>query len=176
MPAPGLYFGPTAMKTTLIYTLAAGSLAACSPGRPAAAQTPVIWTIAPISAPIRSGSATNVRIDAKIQDGWHIYSITQPAGGPIATRITVPAGQPFVSAGDPKPTVEPRVAFDDAFHMNVQLHEKAVSFIVPVRSIGAATIVADSIRVNVRYQVCNASLCYPPQTAKLATSASVAVR
>lgn len=179
MLAPDLYSSSTAMKTILIYLLyiiSAGSLAACSPARPAAAQTPVHWTIAPLRGALQGGAVANVRIDAKIQDGWHIYSITQPAGGPIATRITVPTGQPFVSAGDPAPSAAPRIAFDDAFQMNVQLHEKAVGFTVPVRFTGVPGSHTESIHVNVRYQACNASLCFPPQTAKLVTPVSVEAR
>jgi DsbC/DsbD-like thiol-disulfide interchange protein len=175
-PAPALYFDETPMKTTLIYVfaLAAVSLASCSRRQPPAAQSPVTWTIAPIRTPLKSGESISVRIDATLQDGWHIYSITQPAGGPIPTRISLPPGQPFVLAGNPVPSVPPHVAFDDAFHMSVQLHEKAVGFTVPIRLIGVAPAAADSVHVNVRYQVCNASLCYPPQTARLATPFPVA--
>ena len=38
-------------------------------------------------------------ITATIKSGWHIYSITQPEGGPLATKITLkpPAG---VRVGD----------------------------------------------------------------------------
>jgi thiol:disulfide interchange protein DsbD len=140
-----------------------------------AAQVPITWTITPLRATPRNGATVQVRIDARIQDGWHIYSITQPAGGPTATRITVPPGQAVVSAGAATPTVRPHVAYDDAFKMNVQLHEKAVAFNVPIRSTRPASA-SDSVHVNVRYQVCNASLCYPPQTARLATPLSVASR
>jgi thiol:disulfide interchange protein DsbD len=155
------------MKTRLIYIAAAATVGACSSSPQAAAQTPVHWSIAPVRTALKSGSVADVKIDATIQSGWHIYSITQPAGGPFATRITVPEGQAFVSAGAATPSVKPNVAFDDAFRMNVQLHEKAVGFSVPVRVTGAA---ADSVHVNVRYQACNASLCLPPQTAKLASA------
>ena len=161
--------------------LAASALAACSPSQPASAQKPadaakpITWTIAPVSGLPGVGKTVNVRIDAKLQGGWHIYSITQPAGGPIATRITLPAGQPFTLASAPKPTVQPEIKFDEAFRMNVQLHAKAVGFTVPVR-LARATPAPDSIRVNVRYQVCNASLCYPPQTAKLAAPVSSKAR
>ena len=156
------------MKTTFIYTVAAIALTACSQTPPAGAQTPVHWTAAPVRIVIKDGTVANVRIDGTIQTGWHIYSITQPAGGPYATRISVPDGQPFAAAGTPKPLLAPHVAFDEAFKMNVQLHEKAASFDVPVRFTGPGSSVGDSVRVNVRYQVCNASLCLPPQTARLA--------
>lgn len=155
------------MKTTFIYTAAAIALAACSQTPQADAQTPVHWTVAPVRAEIKNGTVAHVRIDGVIQTGWHIYSITQPAGGPYATRISVPDGQPFVASGNPKALLAPHVAFDDAFKMNVQLHEKAASFDVPVRFTGPGSAAGDSVRVNVKYQVCNASLCLPPQTARL---------
>lgn len=155
------------MKTAFICTVAAAALVACSSADHAAAQTPVRWSIAPVRAEMTHGTLANVRVDAAIQSGWHIYSITQPSGGPYATRISVPTGQRFVAAGEPKVLLAPRVAFDEAFKMNVQLHEKAASFDVPVRLNGPANAPGDSVHVNVRYQVCNASLCLPPQTAKL---------
>lgn len=155
------------MKTTFIYTVAVLGLTACSRPAPVGAQTPVHWSAAPIHADVQNGTVTNVRIDGTIQKGWHIYAITQPAGGPYATRISVPDGQSFAAAGSPKPLLPPHVAFDDAFKMNVQLHEKAASFDVPVRFTGSGSATGDSARVNVRYQVCNSSLCLPPQTAKL---------
>ncbi len=154
------------MKTAFIYTATVAALVACSQTPPVAAQTPVHWAIAPVHGVIGNGTVSNVRIDGTIQAGWHIYSITQPPGGPYATRISVPDGQSFVAAGNPKAILAPHVAFDSAFKMNVQLHEKAASFDVPVRFTGKVAA-GDSVHVNVRYQVCNASLCLPPQTAKL---------
>jgi DsbC/DsbD-like thiol-disulfide interchange protein len=153
------------MKTAFIYTAAIVTLAACSRTTQVAAQTPVHWVVAPVRGIVKNGTVSDIKIDAAIQPGWHIYSITQPPGGPYGTRISVPDGQPFVAAGNPRALLQPHVAFDSAFKMNVQLHEKAASFDVPVRFTGSAP--GDSVHVNVRYQVCNASLCLPPQTVKL---------
>ena len=168
------------MKTAFIYTAAIATLAACSRTSEVAAQTPVHWVVAPVQAVVRNGTVSNVKIDATIQPGWHIYSITQPPGGPYATRISVPDGQPFVAAGNPRALLQPHVAFDSAFKMNVQLHEKAASFDVPVRFTGKAAAgkaaTGDSVHVNVRYQVCNASLCLPPQTARLVAPVQAGTR
>jgi thiol:disulfide interchange protein DsbD len=163
---------------TVACTLAVASLAACAQHQSDGTPTPVRWAIATAGAPIASGDTTRIRVDAAIQDGWHVYSITQPAGGPIATRISVPAGQPFLAAGAVEATTPPHVAFDDAFRMNVQLHVKAASFDVPVRFTGATAAAgsSDSVHVNVRYQACNASLCLPPQTARLAAAVPVRAR
>jgi cytochrome c biogenesis DsbD-like protein len=174
--SPGLYFSPTPMKTAFIYTAAVVAIAAaCSQTPPAAAQTPVHWTVAPVHGAISNGTVAHIKIDATIQTGWHIYSITQPPGGPYATRISVPDGQSFAAAGDPRAVLPPHVAFDSAFKMNVQLHEKTASFDVPVRFTGK-TAAGDSVHVNVRYQVCNASLCLPPQTAKLVAPVATEAR
>ena len=139
-----------------------------SPITQAAKARPVVWTVEPVAAPITMRPAS-VRIRGRINKGWHIYSTTQPAGGPIATRISLPDGQPFVQAGRPEPVSAPTISYDDAFHMQVQEHTNDVEFVVPVRA-AALVIPGDSLRINVRYQVCNDSLCYPPQTARLAAA------
>ena len=178
------------MKTTLIYMLAAVPIAACSSSRPTSEQAPPVkWSIEPARAAVASAETTSVRIDAQIERGWHIYSVTQPAGGPIATRITVPAGQQLIASGTPVPSAPPRTSFDGAFHMDVQLHENTVGFIVPLRAattgatqvrvqggapsnarVAMSSVLPESVHVNVRYQVCNDSLCFPPQTARLAAA------
>lgn len=146
-----------------------GGARSALPELPARApRHPATWSIEPLAGPFRSGMTTTVRVTAKLEDGWHVYSLTQPAGGPRATRISVPAGQPFILAGLPSPTVKPQVKYDGAFRMNVQEHERGVTFDIPVRATRLVAGPADSIRVEVRYQVCDASLCYPPQTARLA--------
>jgi len=174
------------MKPISICLLAVTIVAACRDQQPrqilgahsseteAVSQQPVKWTISPVAAKFATGETTPVRIDVSLQTDWHIYAVTQPVagptGGPMATRITLPLDQPFVLAGDPQPTSKPEVKFDDAFRMNVQEHDQSVGFIVPVR-LTTTSMPADSVHVNVRYQVCNAKLCYPPQTVKLATAA-----
>ena len=184
----GLYFRST-MKTPLIYMMLAatclvtGLSTGCSDG-PRASQKagpvqlgstgpvelPAAWSIEPLAGPLSAGKTATVRVTAKIQDGWHVYSLTQPAGGPKATRIAVPGGQPFIPAGDPAPSVQPELKYDSAFRMNVQEHENAITFDVPVRATRRVAAPGDSIRIEVRYQVCDASLCYPQQTTRLAAA------
>ena len=42
-----------------------------------------------------------------------------------------------------------------------------VTFTVPVRVDRAAPVGSDTVVVSARYQACNATLCLPPQTAKV---------
>lgn len=158
---------PIAQKVTVAgaFVLITASAPACAQK---STQVPARWTVAPVAWSPTHGSVADVQVQLAIEPGWHIYSTTQLQGGPIATRITLPLEQPFELAGMIRPTTPPKVGFDDAFRMKVELHDKAVGFTVPVRYTGATGTRVESVRVNVRYQVCNASLCYPPQTVRLA--------
>jgi thiol:disulfide interchange protein DsbD len=113
-----------------------------------------------------------VRLTATIDDGWHLYSTTQPPGGPVPTRIAV-ASPGFLLDGTvqfPKPSVHP----DPNFGINVETYESTVTFTVPVRVDRAAPPGADTVVVTARYQACNATLCLPPQTAKVPVVLQVA--
>ena len=52
------------------------------------------------------GQSARLFITATIQPGWHIYSITQPSGGPVATKIEVKPPQGVRVTGD-VPGVQP---------------------------------------------------------------------
>lgn len=140
------------------------ALACAAPS--ASAQTPVHWTAA-APAVVASGAVTNVKLKASIDDGWHIYAVNQGPGGPVPTRITLASGQPFSLAGLVTATSVPRTQFDSSFGINVMMHEKLAEFALPVQVDPTAHIGVDTLHVNARYQACNASLCMPPQTAKL---------
>src|SRR5215472_1978869 len=91
---------------------------------------PITWTAtAPKSA--AAGSTVPIALVATIDDGWHLYSTTQPAGGPIPTRISLSSSSIFTSDGAvtfPKPVV----ALDPNFGINVETYAKTVTFTVPV--------------------------------------------
>jgi hypothetical protein len=72
---------------------------------PASAQRvdprPVTWSLAApaMRAVPASGVLGFAALQARIAPGWHLYSMTQPPGGPGATRIAVAAGSAFRLAG-----------------------------------------------------------------------------
>ena len=139
----------------------------------AEAQNPVTFSIKANSASaLKPGDKFTAQVTVQIQDGWHLYSLTQGAGGPIPTRITVPDGQNFKLAG----TVSgprPHVAMDPNFEINTETHEGSVTFTVPVVVITEAPQGVQTLNVNVRYQACNDKNCLPPRTVKLNTSIRV---
>src|SRR6266478_2873548 len=139
----------------------------------AQAQNPVTFSIkANLASALKPGDKFTAQVTVQIQDGWHLYSLTQGAGGPIPTRITVPDGQSFKLAG----TVSgprPHVAMDPNFEINTETHEGSVDFTVPIVVITEAPQGVQTLNVNVRYQACNDKNCLPPRTVKLNTSIRV---
>ena len=83
---------------------------------------PVSWKLqdAP-AAPVKRGARFHVKLLAKVQDGWHLYSLKPTAEGPIATRIWIAEGQPFSLAGGVQ-APDPEVMQDPTFGMEVELY------------------------------------------------------
>jgi DsbC/DsbD-like thiol-disulfide interchange protein len=135
---------------------------------------PVTWAGVVSPARVAPGGAVSVRLTATIDDGWHLYSTTQPPGGPVPTRIAVVSPK-FLLDGAvqfPKPTVHP----DPNFQINVETYESAVTFTIPVRVDRAVPVGTDTVVVSARYQACNATLCLPPQTATVPVVLQVAAK
>lgn len=134
----------------------------------AAAQNPISWKLeraAPAKPAVPNGKL-DVILTADIEEGWHLYSITQPPGGPVTTRIWMPDGQPFQGDGaiqSPAPLKER----DPNFDMEVEYYEGQAVFTIPVKVSAAAPAGAQKLRVNAIYQSCNEKMCLPPRTVRL---------
>jgi DsbC/DsbD-like thiol-disulfide interchange protein len=111
-----------------------------------------------------TAASAYVALTATIQDGWHVYALSQPAGGPTPLKITIPTGAPFALQS---PVAETKVTrHDDVnFKMETVYYLNTVNLTVPVKKEGTAA--ADMVPVDVRFQACNDRLCLPPYTAHL---------
>ncbi|HEV8485646.1 MAG TPA: protein-disulfide reductase DsbD N-terminal domain-containing protein [Blastocatellia bacterium] len=136
---------------------------------------PISWALnndGPSQA-IKPGSVFKVQIEARIEQGWHLYSTEQPAGGPRPTRIILPPDQVF-EAGGPVESPAPLTAHDDNFDIETEFYEEAVIFTLPVRVVARAPAGTYKLQVEVRFQSCTNQLCLPPRTIKLDLSVEVA--
>ncbi|SEB99216.1 protein-disulfide reductase DsbD N-terminal domain-containing protein [Terriglobus roseus] len=111
-----------------------------------------------------TAASASVGLAATIQDGWHVYALSQPSGGPTPLRITIPTGAPFVLQA---PVAETKVTRHDdpTFKMEAVYYLNEVNLVVDVKKQGSAAV--DVIPVDVRFQACNDRLCLPPYTAHL---------
>src|SRR6185295_7212846 len=105
-------------------------------------------------------------ITAKIQPGWHIYSLTQKPGGPVKSVITIDTKKSsdvkLLGKFDPNPP--PAKSIEPLFNnLEVESHEKEVTWRVPVEL--AAGVKADKARLSgdISVQACNDKNCLPPQ-------------
>jgi len=157
----------------ILLTIIATSLlvAAC------AAQSPedvVKWTAKPETAqPVKAGEKFTVDLAATIEDGWHVYSITQAPGGPTTTIVTVPAKQAFKQEGVITGT-DPHKSYDPNFEMKTETYDGSVSLKVPMVVRANAPVGAQKLDIDVLFQTCNDTTCLPPTTVHVATTVKVA--
>ncbi|MFZ4508297.1 MAG: protein-disulfide reductase DsbD family protein [Fimbriimonas sp.] len=103
-----------------------------------------------------------VILRATIEPKWHLYSLKTVPDGPQPTTISIPAGQPFVLAGEVEQQ-EPEVKLDPNFGKEVELYSDTAEFRVPVRISKDAKGLTKAI-VKVRFQGCDDRRCLPPKT------------
>lgn len=158
------------MKSRL---LAGVGVAVTLAGSLGAQERHVAWVAA--AGPIRAvapGSVVAVHLNAHIDPGWHVYSLTQGPGGPIPMRITLASGGPFalVDATGPKPLTQ----LDPNFGITVEMYDNTPAFAVRVRVDSSAAAGSDTVAIAARYQACSASLCLPPHTETVRVPITVA--
>lgn len=129
-------------------------------GRPVSAQEhPITWTLAGSPKSAAVGKPFHAKLSATIPVGWHLYSLTQPPGGPIAMEVTLP-GAEFRLQG-PIDAPPPQVAPDPNFQIETETYADSLHLVVPiVAQVGGARV----LQVNVRYQTCTDRYCLPPTT------------
>jgi thiol:disulfide interchange protein DsbD len=127
---------------------------------------PVTWSLKIADAKSRDGGIT-AELTAKIDDGWHLYSLTPMTDGPRPTRITLPSGQAFELAGKIE-APDPFVETDPNFGVEVEYYEESVTFKLPLKK--RPGLHDDKLLVEARYQTCTNRICLPPKTIKLEVS------
>ncbi len=126
----------------------------------------IAWSVV-VPTDAKPGSVANVELKAKIEDGWHLYSLTPVKNGPSTTVIS--ASAPLTLAGKIEQQ-KPLSKLDQNFGVVVEYYEGEASFTVPVK-------LADDIKkgaISVNFQVCNATTCMPPFTADVPLSGASA--
>ena len=158
-------------RLPLLVALVVGSLAGGVVS--ASAQTdPIKWSGATKATTVRPGATFEVQVTAQIAEGWHLYSLTQPPP-PIATRISVPSGQPFALAG----TIEgppAHTAFDQSFGIETEFYQDSVTFDVPLKVAADASAGKKKARIDAYFQTCNDQLCLPPKTVPVEVPVEIA--
>jgi thiol:disulfide interchange protein len=139
------------MKAKLVFALALASL-------PLGAQRldPIHWSLRLEPATAAPGAKTLARLEARMEPGWHLYSLSTPRGGPIPTTIRLSPGEFRIF----QPA--PRKAFDKNFNLDTETYEDSAVFLIELTVDPAAQAGVSEVTAEVRYQACNDKLCIPP--------------
>lgn len=91
-----------------------------------------------------------VYVEATIERGWHLYSMTQPKGGPMKSELMVDSADDFEMIGPWKPDSEPHVEFSDVFEVNVESYSRQVVWSAPVEF--SDGVDASQVEISMRYK------------------------
>jgi len=133
-------------------------------------ETPV--TLSAIEKePVRAGEVAKIVVTAKMDSEWRIYALRDQGKGPVASKVTL-SGEIVKEIGM---VIEedPVVKYDDAFETTTRTHHGGTSFEAPFIVNDKTLAGEQDVQVSVLYQVCNATLCYPPNEEKLITSVNI---
>ncbi len=128
--------------------------------------------------PAKAGQTAKVTITAKIDPGWHLYSLTQPSGGPRPTRVTIDETGPFKADGkatQPKPKVaaDPNFSIPGQPPFMTETFENEAVFSLPIKVSGDAPVGNQKLTVKFYFQVCNDHECLPPRTKPLEVDVAI---
>jgi thiol:disulfide interchange protein DsbD len=122
---------------------------------------PVQWTLTSDVSKAPPGSTVPLRLTAKLDPGWHLYSLTTPAGGPIPTTAVL-ADNPSVEKVilyQPKPERK----LDPNFGVDTETFLNEAAFWVTAELKKDAPAGAVELEAQVRYQTCDDRRCLPPR-------------
>jgi thiol:disulfide interchange protein DsbD len=156
---------PMRARRISLMTVMMAAFAMAQPCVSAQQKLPITWSVTSAKTSVAAGSSVRVEITARIDDGWHLYSLTQQPP-PDPTRITVPEGQPF-SLGGKIEAPAPETGFDKAQDADTEYYTESVAFKVPLTVVPTTAPGKYVARIRATWQACNGSLCIRPQVAAL---------
>jgi thiol:disulfide interchange protein len=130
------------------------------------AQEAASWSASAPSAAVKPGDKIDIKVTAKLNEGWHVYSTTPVEEGPVPTEIAFAATAPLKMAGkirQPKPIVK----FDENFGVNTEYYDKDATFTVPAVVKENARNGKQKAIVEVTFMACNDRMCLPPKTVEV---------
>jgi hypothetical protein len=104
------------------------------------------------------------RIKVEIEKGYHLYSTSQPAGGPLPTRVTAGTG---ISVIRVRAWPKPIRAFDAKFGMETECHFGSVIFDVDAKVETTVPAGQQEAVFTVEYQLCDEQTCLRPEAKEL---------
>ncbi len=127
---------------------------------------PVKWT-----QELKSTSPTtaDVIIRATIDEGWHVYGLNLPKGGPVPTSIVFETIENAKKVGDLQATSKLLKEHDANFDMELNWYSNEAVFVQKISFSDLSTV---RIKGYVDFMVCNDKSCLPPKKVPFTLGAS----
>ena len=116
-----------------------------------------------------SANIVQVKFEAVIADGWHVYSTGLEEGGPVSASITMESSKNARPEGPLKAEGKEISAYDNMFGMDVRYFEDKVVFIQNFKVKGSRF----SAKGCLEYGACNDTMCLPPSSVEFTFDESV---
>ena len=119
-------------------------------------QNPVSWQV---SSTILGDSAYEIKIEADLEKGWHLYSqFLESDEGPLSTYITYENSNFELIGKTEEVGVETHM--DPVWEMDISFFSNHATFIQKVKSLNPDSLL---FKGNVNFMVCDDSQCLPPE-------------
>jgi hypothetical protein len=142
-------------------------LSLCGAGFAQVPPQPVQWAGSAIpKTPVKQGSRIEIDLSAEVQEGWHVYGLTQAPGGPTPLRVTLDENGVVQIVGV-KSATAPVKKHDPSFDLETEFYPQSFSLQIQTQVKQQPVAGKQSIPVSVRFQACNDQTCLPPRTVHL---------
>jgi len=101
----------------------------------------------------------DIVLTANIDQGWHMYAMDIPEGGPIATSFAFENAVGYSIIDKPYAVTKPEVKFDNSFEMNIGMYATKAEF----RQKVTVKDYPSSVKGTVTFMSCNDKECLPPR-------------
>lgn len=117
---------------------------------------PVKWSYA---AKKTSATEATIYIKSTMEQGWHIYSLDTPEGGPVRTSFTFTPDHSYQLTGAVQQP-QPASKMEKQFGIEVKYFENTVIFQQKIKLKEHNA----TVKGEINFMVCSDQQCLPPQT------------
>jgi thiol:disulfide interchange protein len=162
-----LFIAPCARTQAPFEDPPADAATAATPD-PALNQNPISVSAKIDQSQLKPGQTAKLLITAKLEPGWHLYALTQPAP-PRKAKVTIDESGVFklngaVQQPNPKIYKDPNFSEPGKPPFMSQAFENEVTFTAPIKVASDAQSGAQKLIAKFSYQVCNDQTCLRPTT------------
>ena len=125
-----------------------------------ASQPPVRWRA---FVKVDEKGCGTLTVKALVAEGWHLYALEMPPGGPKATSFDLAGSHGIELKGSLTPVRPASESFDALFGMKLAWWDSNIEFTVPFKIISPDA----RFKCTVSYMACDGTTCRPPSTETL---------